>query len=77
MPHLSQEEILTSTTTCRRFHDKAAALKGQCEAHGSTPEEAALLDMLGMTVEELAFMRRLGWTPKPASSMEAGGQSCP
>ncbi|KAK9852118.1 hypothetical protein WJX84_001993 [Apatococcus fuscideae] len=68
-----QEQLGGKHTAQNGFHDKAAALKGQCEAHGSTPEEAALLDMLGMTVEELAFMRRLGWTPKPASSMEAEG----
>ena len=56
------------------FHAQngAAAMNRQQEGHSSSLEDAEVLKMLDMTAEDLAFMRRLGWTPESASCDEAG-----
>ena len=61
-----------------RFHADGGMdlLNGQREGHGSSPEEAALQEAEGFTAEEIAWMRRLGWTPEPASSSDAGMMQC-
>ena len=47
-------------------------LNGQQEGLGSRPDVAALQEAEGFTAEEIAWMRRMGWEPEPASSSDAG-----
>ncbi|KAK9866497.1 hypothetical protein WJX84_003893 [Apatococcus fuscideae] len=70
-----QEQLASEHAAQNGFHAQigSAAMDRQQEGHGSSLDDAEVLKMLDMTAEDLAFMRRLGWTPEPASSEEAGG----